>query len=314
MAESILRCCLLRYRTTDRIYHRTFIGGKRHHSTIFRPSTFDGKHVLITGGSRGIGHAIATTFASLGASCTLIGRNSSTLETATSSLASRSSGSHTYIIGDISTADFWSELSLPPISSQPDNATGKKLKDRRVDILINAAGVTHSSLLLRTTETQINEVIQTNLMGTLWASRAIGKKMLRQAADVGSGEKGCIINISSLLAVHSGVGAAAYAASKAGVGGLTRALAAELGGSGIRVNAVLPGYVETDMTDGRSLFHLLSSIVLGSRSHARCDIFPFDMVGMSFSIVQDLSIFLRCSSAIFDAIPGVCSLIYYSHD
>ncbi|GAB7338710.1 hypothetical protein MBLNU457_5428t1 [Dothideomycetes sp. NU457] len=202
----------------------------------------------VTRGSRGIGHAIASTFADLGASCTLVGRNSSTLETATSSLANPFSGDHTYITGDISSADFWSKLSLPYKSSS-DHGPSKRPRDRRIDVLINAAGVTHSSLLLRTTETQINEVIQTNLMGTLWASRAIGKKMLRQAADEGSGEKGCIINISSLLAVHSGIGAAAYAASKAGVGGLTRALAAELGGSGIRVNAVLPGYVQTDMTD-----------------------------------------------------------------
>lgn len=80
-------------------------------------------------------------------------------------------------------------------------------------------------------------------MGTLWGSQIIGKQMLRQ-------KSGVIINIASLLAIHGGAGSAAYAASKAGVVGLTRALAAELGSAGVRVNAVLPGYVESDMTKG----------------------------------------------------------------
>ncbi|CAD6447496.1 98b5c0d1-435d-4f2c-b312-9ccb5e36a095 [Sclerotinia trifoliorum] len=78
-------------------------------------------------------------------------------------------------------------------------------------------------------------------MGTIWGCKIIGKDMLRR-------REGCIINISSLLGIKGGRGSAAYAASKAGVLGLTRALAAEMGSAGIRVNAIVPGYIETDMT------------------------------------------------------------------
>lgn len=253
MATRLYGCSMPKHAATS-TYRSLFTRSSiREYSSIFQASLFDGKHIIVTGGSRGIGYAIAKTFASLGASCILIGRQESTLKDAVAGLSTSTSASHEYIQGDISQADFWSNLSLPT----PEQAdSSRKPKDRRIDVLVNAAGITHSSLLLRTTETQINDVIQTNLMGTLWASRAMGKKMLRQTAD-SRGEKGCIINISSLLATHGGAGSAAYAASKAGVTGITRALAAELGGSGIRLNAVLPGYIETDMTDGKvSHFHV----------------------------------------------------------
>lgn len=142
--------------------------------------------------------------------------------------------SHHVACGDVSEHEFWKTLKLPGDG---------------VDVLVNAAGITHASLLLRTTPSSIQSIVQTNLMGTMWASQIMAKKMLRnKPSDTG---KGCIINIASLLAIHGGAGSAAYAASKAGVVGLTRALAAELGPAGVRVNCVLPGYVETDMTKGR---------------------------------------------------------------
>jgi NAD(P)-dependent dehydrogenase (short-subunit alcohol dehydrogenase family) len=115
------------------------------------------------------------------------------------------------------------------------------------------------SLLSRTAPETIEEVIQTNLMGTIYASRAVLKGMQRKRA-------GCIINISSLLGLQGGRGSSVYAASKAGIIGFTRALAAEAGPLGVRVNAIVPGYIDTDMTKCRSILfsyswdnHIMSS-------------------------------------------------------
>lgn len=193
-----------------------------------------GTFSIITGASRGIGRAIATTFANKGSQCLLIGRDEAALKETQSQCTSSSSQDHSIQTGDIGTRDFWTSISLPKFAS---STPAPQL------ILVNAAGITHASLLLRTSPSQIESVIQTNLMGTLWGSQIIGKQMLRQ-------KSGVIVNIASLLAIHGGAGSAAYAASKAGVVGLTRALAAELGSAGVRVNAVLPGYVKSDMTEG----------------------------------------------------------------
>ncbi|KAF2431055.1 NAD(P)-binding protein, partial [Tothia fuscella] len=126
---------------------------------------------------------------------------------------------------------------------------------RGVDVLINAAGISHSSLLTSMStksptgeEGQIEAIINTNLLGTIYSCRAISKIMLRNKIKNPSPiHSPCIINISSLLGVQGGRGSSVYAASKAGVLGLTRALAAELGPQGLRVNAIVPGYVDTDM-------------------------------------------------------------------
>ncbi|KAI9843530.1 MAG: hypothetical protein M1837_006284 [Sclerophora amabilis] len=211
---------------------------KRRQSSLQRPQ-LSGRKCLITGASRGIGRAIAGRFYEEGATCLLVGRDESTLSEVVKQLSvtpqlhlgeGRNTGKRdvSYKVGDVSERGFWEGL-------------GEEVKD--VDILVNAAGVAHSSLLLATKPALLQQIVQTNLMGTMWGCQILVKNMVKKRA-------GCIINVSSLLGIKGGRGSVAYSASKAGVLGLTRSLAAEVGQSNVRVNAIVPGYTETQMTEG----------------------------------------------------------------
>ncbi|KAF1972922.1 NAD(P)-binding protein [Bimuria novae-zelandiae CBS 107.79] len=202
-------------------------------------------HVLITGGSRGIGLAIAHHFARASYGCTLVSRTPATLKAAVSSLPG---AQHTSITGDVTDPSFWTPsgigASLPPSD--------------RISVLVNCAGITQSSLFVKTEPERIQEIVDTNL-----TSMMIGTRYLLRKGYFGREGNRTIVNIASLLGTHGGHGAVAYAASKAGVLGFTRALAAETGRQGIRVNAVVPGYVETDMVKGLDHASLSQRIPLG---------------------------------------------------
>ena len=111
-----------------------------------------------------------------------------------------------------------------------------------LDVLVNNAGVTRDTLIARMSDEDWAEVIDTNLRGTFNTCRAVSRKMLRRRS-------GAIVNLSSVVGVHGNPGQANYAASKAGIIGLTKALARELGVRGVRVNAIAPGYITTELTD-----------------------------------------------------------------
>ncbi|KAI1328559.1 NAD(P)-binding protein [Xylariaceae sp. FL0255] len=212
-------------------------------------NTLKGKRCLITGGSRGIGLAIAQLFASQGAACSLIARNHNDLGTAVKSLTPPSENEtnppvHTIHSMDGSSRHYWEDLLNNHFQESP------------IDILVNAAGVSQNSLLPRTPPEIVTEILDTNLKATIYGCQAILPRMQRQ-------KSGCIINISSALATHGGRGATVYAASKAGVVALTRSMALETARFGIRANVILPGYINTQMTKGLSKQDIASQIPLG---------------------------------------------------
>ena len=111
-----------------------------------------------------------------------------------------------------------------------------------IAILVNNAGITRDNLIMKLAEDDWRSVIDTNLGGAFFTCRAVARPMLKRRA-------GAIVNMSSVVGVHGNAGQTNYAASKAGLIGLTKSLAKELGGRGIRVNAVAPGYISTELTD-----------------------------------------------------------------
>ncbi|KAK8174940.1 hypothetical protein BC567DRAFT_264453 [Phyllosticta citribraziliensis] len=236
--------------------------------------------ILVTGGSRGIGLAIAKQFARHpNVNTCIIGRNETSLRTAaqsieescaspnnahlpTSSSSSSSSAAataperaHSYIVGDVTSRTFWQSLARGNLSATHTSGKSALADPATCDVLVNAAGVSKTGVFVRQTADAIDHVFQTNLVGTTWACKYMMPGMLKRArllrhdVELGQHPGASIVNLSSLLGLKGGVGSAAYAASKAGVIGLTRALAAEYGPLGLRVNTLVPGYVETAMTD-----------------------------------------------------------------
>ncbi|MBD3275543.1 MAG: 3-oxoacyl-[acyl-carrier-protein] reductase [Candidatus Marinimicrobia bacterium] len=189
-----------------------------------------GKTVLITGGSRGIGYSIAEAFVKQGANVVISSRSEGVLNEAAESLGGND-GQVTAIPSDVSQMDSIQEL----ISTTIDTY-------ETLDVVINNAGITRDNLMLRMSEDDWDSVIDINLKGTFWCTKIASRQMLKQRA-------GTIINISSVVGVTGNPGQVNYAASKSGILGLTKSAAQELASRNITVNAIAPGYIETEMTD-----------------------------------------------------------------
>ncbi len=190
----------------------------------------EGKNALVTGASRGIGKAIAQLFAAEGANVAITYiHNQDKAEAVVEELMTMGVQAKAYCCD---AADF----------KATEQLVAQVLADfGRIDILVNNAGKTADTLMLRMTETQWDEVIATNLKSAFNTLHACAPVMLKQRA-------GSIINLSSVVGLYGNAGQANYAASKAGIIGLTKSMAKELGSRGIRVNAIAPGFIETDMT------------------------------------------------------------------
>ena len=190
---------------------------------------FKDKNVLITGSTRGIGKAIALSFAKHGANVIITGRERSAAEILAKNIENefgvKTFGINLDLSGDI-------ENSFKEIV---DWSGGK------IDILVNNAGITKDTLFIRMKQEDWDSVINTNLTGTFKITQAVAKLMIKQ-------RYGRIINISSIIGFIGNVGQVNYATTKAGLIGFTKSLAKELASRNITVNAVAPGFIETDMT------------------------------------------------------------------
>ena len=190
----------------------------------------EGKTALITGGSRGIGRAIALGFAQTGANVAFsdlkYDENAAALEKELQALGVKAKA---YASDAGSFAD-------------SDKLVGDVIEDfGKIDILVNNAGITKDTLLMRMTEEMWDDVIRVNLKSAFNLTKAVQRFMLKQRS-------GSIINMSSIVGLGGNAGQANYAASKGGMIAFTKSVAQELGARNIRVNAIAPGFIETEMT------------------------------------------------------------------
>lgn len=190
-----------------------------------------GKTAVVTGGSRGIGRAISLRLAAMGALVYInyVSRPDAAEET--KSLIEAAGGTARTIAFDV--AD----------GAQIQDAF-KRIADEtgRIDILVNNAGITRDGLLARMKESDWDQVLSTNLKGAFLCTKAVSKTMMKQ-------RWGRVVNISSVIGFAGNAGQVNYAAAKAGLVGMTKAMARELASRNITVNSVAPGYIQTDMTD-----------------------------------------------------------------
>ncbi|QCA28332.1 3-oxoacyl-[acyl-carrier-protein] reductase [Vagococcus xieshaowenii] len=187
------------------------------------------KTVVVTGSTRGIGYGIALAFAQKGANIVLNGRKPLD-ETLLQSFNELGVKTH-YVQGDVQNMEDAAKL-----------ITEAKEVFGSVDVLVNNAGITNDKLIMRMSEEDFDSVINVNLKGTFNTIQQVSSVMLKQ-------KSGTIINLSSVVGLTGNAGQANYAASKAGVVGLTKSVARELSARGITCNAIAPGFIESDMTD-----------------------------------------------------------------
>lgn len=207
-----------------------------------------GQVALITGGARGIGREMALVFAREGADIALFDVMAEALEQTAKELRTLGGRAEGFVV-DVTDA------------AQVESGLAKVLdKLNKIDILINNAGITRDGLLIRMDDAQWDRVLDINLNGAFLCTRAAAKAMLKQ-------RHGRIVNIASIVGIIGNPGQANYAASKAGLIGLTKSVAKELASRGITCNAIAPGFIKTEMTAAlpeQAKQRLIEAIPLGT--------------------------------------------------
>lgn len=186
---------------------------------------------IVTGGSRGIGRAVAMRLAKDGMNLVINYRGNSAAAEETERLCRELGAEVLLVQGDVSRAEACEKL-----ATQAKEAFG------RVDVLVNNAGITRDGLLARMTEEDFRAVLDVNLVGPWNMMKAVNRIMMKQ-------RYGRIVNLSSVTGLMGNMGQTNYAAAKAGIVGMTKSYAREVAGRGITVNAVAPGFIDTDMTE-----------------------------------------------------------------
>jgi len=185
---------------------------------------------IVTGASKGIGRSIAFQLAEYGCDLFLLSRSQNALDEVRDAILTQFNTKVESYATDISKHESVNKTFTNIIS-----------KTNRIDILVNNAGITRDNIIIRMSQEDWDTVINTNLTGYFNCCKAVAKQMVKQ-------KYGRIINISSIIAINGNSGQANYAASKAGILGLTKSLSRELGSRNITVNAITPGFIQTEMT------------------------------------------------------------------
>jgi 3-oxoacyl-[acyl-carrier protein] reductase len=234
------------------------------------------KVAIVTGASRGIGAAIAKALGASGAHVIVNYRTQTDLAQAVADDIT-AHGSSAEIMG-FDVAD-----------DQAVKACFKAVTDRhgRIDILVNNAGISKDALMLRVKPEDFDAVVQVNLKGAFICAFHASRSMIKQHA-------GRIINISSIVGLGGNAGQSVYASAKAGLIGLTKSLAKELGSRGILVNAVAPGLIETDMTRGMDVISMGAGIPLGRVGR------PEDVAGVVLFLCSDLGSYITGQVIVVD--------------
>ena len=236
-----------------------------------------GKVALVTGGSRGIGRAIAERLYAAGAHVAILGRDEARAQEVAAQLTGKGRAR-------AFRADVASTVDVEAVHAQVEKGLGP------VDILVNNAGFTKDGVLMRMSEADWDTVLDTNLKGAFNTMRLVTRGMMKR-------RWGRVINITSIVGLTGNRGQANYAASKAGLIGLTKAVAKELASRNVLVNAVAPGFIETDLT--RDLPEPARTALIGQIGLGRLGT-PGDVAGTVLFLASDLADYITGQVVVVD--------------